>query len=172
MRRSATPGAMARLRPAGALVRVEHVQMLCCIAAVLLLVHTVLIRHRHCTLSTARTQPFVFLGVHKACNSLHAALLAALTCVLHQAPQASVLVRHCLGLHCAHNHAWRGTDLGAEVSPRRLSVDQRRVSTDPEAPLPDHETTFRRTLDHELRRINAFYEKKVQRKLHTSLCSC
>ena len=46
------------------------------------------------------------------------------------------------------------------------------MSIDPEAPLADHETTFRRTLDHELRRISAFYEKKVQRKLHTSLDLC
>ena len=83
-----------------------------------------------------------------------------------------MLVRHWLGLRCAHNHAWRGTDLGAEVSPRRLSVDQRRVSIDPEALLADHETTFRRTLDHELRRISAFYEKKVQRKLYVRICLC
>ena len=57
------------------------------------------------------------------------------------------------------------------MSPRRLSVDQRRMSIDPEAPLPDHETTFRRALDHELQRISAFYEKKVQQKLYIFLGS-
>ena len=39
---------------------------------------------------------------------------------------------------------------------------------DPEAPLADHETNFRRALDHELQRISAFYEKKVGRKLLVS----
>ena len=75
-------------------------------------------------------------------------------------------------LHSEYRRAWREADRGAEVSPRRLSVDQRRLSVDPEAPSPDHETNFRRALDHELQRISAFYEKKVQRKHCTAPLAC
>lgn len=35
--------------------------------------------------------------------------------------------------------------------------------------MPDHETNFRRALDHELQRISAFYEKKVRQ--HITTCS-
>ena len=69
-------------------------------------------------------------------------------------------VRHSLGLPVVKPLPM-GADRGAEVSPRRHSVDQRRASIDPEALSPDHETNFRRALDHELQRISAFYETKV-----------
>ena len=69
-----------------------------------------------------------------------------------------------LALHLLLIESADALQLMVQCAPEVRLVVRRRLSVDPEAPSPDHETNFRRALDHELQRISAFYEKKVQRK--------